>query len=304
MPISGTGNGPGSQTNAKPQTTLLRGLTGRDAPNVDCGQLKQTRTWNRYAPARSINMVRHALDKSTTLEVLRPMTAHEQELVDNNLGLARMFAWRFAKWHCNAIHRHDVYMRYTLQMFDDIYQDAVIGLCIAAQRFDPSKEVKFGTYAAWWMRACIQRLLFANTTAIGSKSDIRRRIYPTMFSEIEDRTSITYHEQLAFDVIEREQDDDDDGEISDEMHYLLGLLLTTRERTAIERRVFEGWTLQELADSWNVSKERSRQIYQKAIDRLKESAPFMRAIHAMLARRKARITFVDLFHTNTAKTVA
>lgn len=41
----------------------------------------------------------------------------------------------------------------------DLAQEAVIGLCVAADRFDPTTGYKFITYAVWWVRQRLQRFV-------------------------------------------------------------------------------------------------------------------------------------------------
>lgn len=42
---------------------------------------------------------------------------------------------------------------------NDLFQEGVIGLTTAANRFDPSKGNKFGTYATWWVRQAVTRAI-------------------------------------------------------------------------------------------------------------------------------------------------
>jgi len=41
----------------------------------------------------------------------------------------------------------------------DLIQEGILGLCMAVDRFDPSRRVRFGTYAAHWIHQRLQRAL-------------------------------------------------------------------------------------------------------------------------------------------------
>jgi RNA polymerase sigma factor (sigma-70 family) len=39
--------------------------------------------------------------------------------------------------------------------YDDLVQEGILGLMQAVERFDPSRGVKFSTYAGWWIRGAL-----------------------------------------------------------------------------------------------------------------------------------------------------
>src|SRR5689334_19591592 len=61
---------------------------------------------------------------------------------------------------------------------DDLIQEGNVGLMKAIEHFDPKKNVRFATYAVWWIRAYITRYLKDNRSQVrggeaerGSMSD-------------------------------------------------------------------------------------------------------------------------------------
>lgn len=48
----------------------------------------------------------------------------------------------------------------------DLIQEGNIGLLEAARRFDPEREVRFSTYATWWILAAVQEYLVRNTSIV------------------------------------------------------------------------------------------------------------------------------------------
>ena len=208
---------------------------------------------------------------------------------------------------------------------NDLIQEGHVGLLQAAARFEPDREVRFSTYATWWIRASMQDYILRNWsivrggTSSGQKSLFfnLRRLRARLAQADPDLPDSAMHSQIANalgvhakDVAVMEarlsgsdsslnapMSDGESGSSSDRMDFLrseaplpdeqvstmideerrhswLGNALQTlnpRELRIIrERRLAEdGATLESLGEALGISKERVRQIENRALEKLR-----------------------------------
>jgi RNA polymerase primary sigma factor len=148
---------------------------------------------------------------------------------------------------------------------DDLIQEGNVGLMKAIEHFDPKKNVRFATYAVWWIRAYITRYLKDNRSQVrGGEAERLSMSDFSLDTPIEDDSESTYLDRL-----------EDSGESPDDT--FIGKERDTEVNAALEKvkkRLGDlGWdilqerltqdkplTLEELGQRWGVSRERVRQV--------------------------------------------
>ncbi len=218
------------------------------------------------------------------------------------------------------------FRHYGLSM-PDMIQEGHVGLLEAAARFEPDREVRFSTYATWWIRASIQDYILRNWSIVrGGTSSAQkalffnlRRLRARLTRNGDEVISDKVHQDIATTLGVSKADvatmdarlsgpdvslnaplsDDDDGPgvqrmdlmpdtspLQDEVvgdsidserrvKWLRAALavLSDREMQILrERRLNEDQaTLESLGGALGISKERVRQIENRALEKLKRA---------------------------------
>lgn len=206
----------------------------------------------------------------------------------------------------------------------DLIQEGHVGLLEAAARFEPAREVRFSTYATWWIRASIQDYVLRNWSIVrGGTSSSQKALFfnlrrlrarlaqaidplprAVVFAEIAHAIGVSPRDVELMDSRLSGPDtslnapiNETDGGTSDRQDFLVdGVplpdetvgetidterrlnwlrsaldVLSARElRIVSERRLQEGGaTLEALGASLGISKERVRQIENRALEKLR-----------------------------------
>jgi RNA polymerase primary sigma factor len=167
--------------------------------------------------------------------------------------------------------------------FLDLIHEGNLGLIEAAKRFDPGRNVKFITYAVWWVRESMMHVLAEQTRAFSFP--------PKLFAELHsapedvslndpigagggDRSTRELADLLPLEQIAIEDEMIHQSDLDELASALSELDGKEREVMALRYGLDddEEHTLQEIGDRLHLSRERVRQIEARAKEKLRRSA--------------------------------
>jgi RNA polymerase primary sigma factor len=180
-----------------------------------------------------------------------------QRLVESNLRFVVSYAKRYRAFGVP---------------FLDLIHEGNLGLIEAARRFDAGRNVKFITYAVWWIRQAILHLLTGETRAASAASvsldapagSGGEGEGPELWQQLEQETEPPAEAALVRRAL-HDQIKDALKDLDDKERQVVAL------RFGLSRRD-DPRTLQEIGDRLHLTRERVRQIEARAKDKLRRSS--------------------------------
>jgi RNA polymerase primary sigma factor len=158
--------------------------------------------------------------------------------------------------------------------FLDLIHEGNLGLIEAARRFDPAHNVKFITYAVWWVRQSMMHVLADSTRAFSFPPKLFGVLHAGGPGGEDISLSETLGDRLPVDQAPVEDElihQADLDELAAALRDLEG-----KEQEVVRLRYglgdSEPQTLQEIGDRLHLSRERVRQIETRAKEKLRRSA--------------------------------
>jgi RNA polymerase sigma-32 factor len=112
------------------------------------------------------------------------------------------------------------YRNYGLPM-PDLVQEGMVGLMQAAARFEPERDVRFSTYAAWWIRSAMQDFVLRNWSIVRTGTTAAQKSLFFNLRRLRARIEGGRKQQL---------DDDDRASIAEELDVGVADVLAMEQR--------------------------------------------------------------------------
>jgi RNA polymerase primary sigma factor len=167
--------------------------------------------------------------------------------------------------------------------YADLINEGIIGLLRAIEAYNPSRNLKFISYAVWWIRS-YQDKAFYDSLIIKLPQYKRKEID---YSVVSVDSLIPYTELKVGDTIKDTKEINPDVKLSLKNKIDHHLTVLNEKETRIITQFFginkdnTSFSLQDIGNQFNVSRERIRQIKDTALGKMKKRKEFLERMEVL-----------------------
>lgn len=155
----------------------------------------------------------------------------------------------------------------------DLISEGNLGLVKAIQKFDTSKDVKFISYAVWWIRNAMQEFIKKRQASLNIEKEEEVLNKPLFSKGIPDSEDEWIERR---DVVLSDEEDEEKRELHKNQRKVIDTLMSKlcgREKAIIEKYYGiygnKSKNLEELGKELGITKERVRQIKEQGLKKLR-----------------------------------
>lgn len=155
----------------------------------------------------------------------------------------------------------------------DLISEGNLGLVKAIQKFDTSKDVKFISYAVWWIRNAMQEFIKKRQASLNIEKEEEILNKPLFSKGIPDSEDEWIERR---DVVLSDEEDEEKRELHKNQRKVIDTLMSKlcgREKAIIEKYYGiygnKSKNLEELGKELGITKERVRQIKEQGLKKLR-----------------------------------
>ena len=184
------------------------------------------------------------------------------QIVVQNMGLVHFVANKYK----------DIKL-YTLT-YDDLINEGSIGLMKAVDKYKYSDGFKFNTYAYWWVRASMYRLMDRKDKVVFNSSKHHKHVKDRnnpIICYLDNKVTLRSGDEVTFaDVLGLKYEDKYDTSDLYIINETIDSHCSNRDKKILLRRLIEEETLEEIGKDFCITRERIRQLQKASIELVRD----------------------------------